>query len=310
MMNRSFSGRCDLNRVFQLLLSSRKRDYIPTAWHRTMSQLAERIFDNINWVLGFIIIATIAVFVGIIWELLQESPSPRDIFDTVGVFVALLGLCFSQYQSNRRYNQAEERIDELRKKRLQPEYKERSRIIDEAIETAQENISRLSGDEFAGDLDRVLELESLAANHQEYFEENHPDFVGNLNEYKRYENKLNRLQSNVRAKLEDSREVEMFVDDHSELDSDPTSWMIEQIVTFSDVTWNDIEERFGIVKNRGKIPVQNSISNTQKGNGSGMFFHEPQPEWMQEYVEAKDETIQYFNCQIETLKEIKRDQTV
>lgn len=121
---------------------------------------------------------------------------------------------------------------------------------------------------------------------------------------------MNRLQSNTRIKLESDRELEIFIDKHSKSNSDPTDWMIEQILTFSDVKGTDIEEEFGISRDSKKTPLQNSISGTQRNSGPGIFLHKPQPEWIQEYVEAKNEAIEYFQRQIEILREMKRDQTV
>lgn len=126
-----------------------------------MSKPTEQISNNTDRLLTIIIIVILVVVLGAVWEFSQESPSLSNIIDTIGILAALLGLVYSHYQSNRKYNQSEEQIEELRKTRLQPEYKERSRIIDEAIEVAQENLNRLSGDGFTGNLDRVIELESL-----------------------------------------------------------------------------------------------------------------------------------------------------
>lgn len=148
-----------------------------------MAESTERISDNSDWLLRTIIAIIIAVFVVFIWELLQDPISPRSIFDITAILVTLLTLGYSHYQSRRKYNQAEEGIDELRKTRLQRVHRERERIIDEAIEAAQENIDKLdehSEDSFTGDLNRILELESIPAQHQEYLETHHPDFVESL----------------------------------------------------------------------------------------------------------------------------------
>lgn len=283
------------------------------ASHRHMSKSIEQIFDNLDGLL-WILIGVILLFgVGAVWGLLQEPLSLSNIFNAGGILVALLTLGYSHYQSNRRYDQTEDQIEELRKTRLQSEYKERSRIIDEAIEIAQKNNRCLSGykeGEFTGEFESVLELESLDANHQKYFEENHQKFVESLKKQQKYENKLRRLQPKTRTKLEKSRHIEIFVDEHSKSDSDPTEWLIEQIVTFSEVTYDDLEERFDITRDSDKIEVSNSIRGSQENKGPGIFLEKPQPEWMQEYIRAKNETSQYFRSQIETLREIKRDQTV
>lgn len=275
-----------------------------------MQKSAEGIPNNVDWLLGVIIVAILIVVGGAVWEFTQEPPSLRDVIDTGGILVALLGLGYSHYQANRRYEQSKHQIEEMRKTRLQPEYKERSQIIDEAIENAQNNIDRLYGDGFEGDFDRVLELESLSANHQKYFEENYPEFVNELREFTQHERELSRLQSRTELKLKESSFVDEFVDEHSKSDSDPKDWLIKQIVTFSEVDMDNIEEELGIIRSSDKISVQNSISGTQRGSGSGVFPYKPQPEWMQEYIEARDNADEYFRSQIKRLKQIKRSQTV
>lgn len=271
-----------------------------------MPELIERISDNSDWLLWVIIILIIPVLVVFFWELSQDPQSPRNIFDIAAILATLLTLGYSHYQSNRR-------IEELRKTRLQPEYEERRRIIDEAIEAAQENINRLSydeEDEFTGDFEKVLDLGSLPPNHQKYFEKNHPDFVNDLKNRQKHERELGTLRSKVRRNLRNEREVDIFVEDHLGSNPDSTDWLIDQILTFSKVTEDELEDEFGIVSDTGRAPVQQDISSTQRNRGSGIFLHAPQPDWMREYVETKDEAIEYFQQQIKTLEEIKRDQTV
>lgn len=278
-----------------------------------MAESTERISDNSDWLLRIIIAIIIAVSVVFIWELLQDPISLRNIFDIGAILATLLTLGYSHYQSRRRYNQAEEGIDELRKTRLQRVHRERERIIDEAIEAAQENIDKLdehSEGSFTGDLDRILELESIPAQYREYFETNHPDFVESLKKRQKHENELNRLKSPVYVELQDDPDVERYIDKHSKQDTDPTDWLIETIVTFSHVSMDDIENEFGITRESTKIDVQREISATQDNRGSGIFQHRQQPEWIQDYVEAKNNTIEYFRRQQKTLREIKSDQTV
>lgn len=274
-----------------------------------MQKSAEGIPNNVDWLVGVIIVAIIIVIGGAIWGFTQEPPSLRDVIDTGGILVALLGLVYSHYQANRRYEQSEHQIEEMRRTRLQPEYKERSQIIDEAIERAQDNINLLYDGGFEGDFDRVLELESLSANHQKYFEEEHPEFVKKLREFTTHERELNRLQSQTKFNLEESSFVDDFINKHSKSDAHPRDWLIEQIITFSTPDMDEIEEELGITNFSDKVPVQNGISDTQRGH-AGIFPYDPPPKWMQEYVEAKDSADEYFRSQREELKQIKRSQTV
>lgn len=110
--------------------------------------------------------------------------------------------------------------------------------------------------------------------------------------------------------LKDDPDVERYIDKNSKRDTDSTNWLIETIVTFSKPTGEEVEEHFGITRDGDKITVQRNISETQDDSGSGIFHHKPQPEWIQEYVEAKNKAIEYFRRQRKTLREIKRDQTV
>ncbi|MFC6905999.1 hypothetical protein [Halalkalicoccus tibetensis] len=121
---------------------------------------------------------------------------------------------------------------------------------------------------------------------------------------------LERKQREARRELQNHPEVELFVDEHSTEGADPIDWLIDQIVSFSDTSWEEIEEHFGIQRDSSKIPVQNAISATQRCNVSGIFYHKPQPDWMQEYIDKKEETVEYFKHQREMLNDIRYQQQI
>ncbi|MFC6905998.1 hypothetical protein [Halalkalicoccus tibetensis] len=96
----------------------------------------------------------------------QEPTTQSNIFEGIGVVVALLSICASHYQMKTKQESTERQIRELQKKRLQPEYEERVEIIDNSIAKASQNIECLTGKGFTGNIDTIFELENIEPYHQ------------------------------------------------------------------------------------------------------------------------------------------------
>lgn len=274
-----------------------------------MQERLEQISNEIDWIIGVLLLSTFAISVGIVWNIAQESIVQRNIFEGIGIIVALVSVCATQYRAKKRHEKTEQQISELRKDRLRPEHKERVEIIDESINKAKAHIERLNGKrQFTLELDPILLISELEPYHIDYFESEYPDFVKELREYEDLRRTL--VSTHQKARKELREHAERYAKENSKSELDPTEWLIEEILSFSRTSREDIEEKFDVRKSSEKVKIMNEISETQRTAGSGIFLHKPQPVWLTEYVEAKEAMTHHLIQQIETLSEIRQDQNI
>lgn len=284
-----------------------------------MSNLLDEIPDHIDRYIVTLVMLTIIFVVFLLWSF--ERTRFSNIIAGIGVIVSFIAIIVNRYNSNqqgkwlrRQNDQLDEQIDELRKRRLQPQYDERVEIINNAIDSIETNLEHLEKGDVTYDFERILDLSEINPQHKDYFESHFSELAGELERQSSLESELRSSYETVQDEIRFY--AERYMKEKADSESRPTGWLIDQILTFSRPSPKEVREKFG-VSSRNDTDIQFEIIETHHNTKKpGIFapFDKPdnivsKPSWMNNYIETRQDLIDYYKRIKGTLEAIRQEQT-